>query len=227
MISKRVVFSVDPHFVNKHQQKERETMSKINQFNAEGKIDKLTPEQEAKIPEYLDRFLKIGLSTEPCNRAEAEAAIAESYKFMNLKPPSRFIWCDSPFEGVKIAAQLAHDREEVTKEEISDQISKASFGSLAAYWVGFYSFVANELPVKHDNLINVVERIIKNTGVYWTFEDAVVISEKPKTIHLKDEKLHNTEGMALEYRDGTGVYSVDGVRQRSLLDLAINAAEKN
>ena len=31
-------------------------------------IDSLTPEQEAKIPEYYDKFLAIGLSTGPTNR---------------------------------------------------------------------------------------------------------------------------------------------------------------
>jgi hypothetical protein len=59
------------------------------------KIDSLTPEQSARMAEFSDKWIKIGLSTEPADRPKAEAAIAIIYKIAGLKAP-RIIWCSSP-----------------------------------------------------------------------------------------------------------------------------------
>jgi hypothetical protein len=183
-------------------------------------IDKLTPEQEAKIPAYLDEYMRIGLSTEPCDKIKAEEAIARSYAYLKLPAP-KFHWTSSPFAGAKLAAQINKGSEDVTKEEISEMASKASYGSFEAYWVAFYAFIAEQLPVQKDELIDIVKDIIKNSGVYWTFKNNVVISEKPVAIHMKDKKLHNPDGLALEYPDGTGIFAIEGKSYPSLLDMTI------
>lgn len=184
-------------------------------------IDKLTPEQEAKIPEYIEEYMRIGLSTDPCDRTKAEEAIVRSYSYLNLPPP-KFHWVDSPFAGAKLAAQINKGDEDVTKEEISEMASKASYGSFEAYWVAFYAFIAEQLPVQKDELIDIVKDIIKNSGVYWTFKNNVVISEKPVAIHMKDKKLHNPNGLALEYPDGTGIFALEGKSYPSLLEMTIS-----
>ncbi len=186
-------------------------------------ISKLTKEQEAKIPEYLERYLAIGLDTTPCDKAKAEAAITASYKYLKLAPPT-FIWAASPFAGRVIAAKLAEGKEDVTKEEVAKQAGLASYGSFEAYWVSFYAFIAEQLPVKKDELIDIVKDIVINCGVYWTFEEVVVMTEKPTAIHLKDKKLHNEDGLALQYPDGTGIFALEGVAYPSLLACAISKA---
>jgi hypothetical protein len=123
-----------------------------------------------------------------------------------------------------IAAQLKAGREDVTQEEIAEQASQASYGSFEAYWVSFYAFIAEQLPVKKDNLCEIVQGIVRNCGVYWTFEDVIVVTEKPVAIHMVDKKLHNETGLALEYKDGTGVFAVNGIRYPSLLDMTISSA---
>jgi hypothetical protein len=188
-------------------------------------IEKLTPEQEAKIPEYLETYLKIGLSTEPCDKAKAEAAITASYEYQKMAKPE-FVWVDSPFQGAVVAAQMAKGSEDVTLAEIRDQANKASYGSFEAYWVSFYAFIAEQLPVQKDNLIDIVKDIVMNCGVYWTFDDLVVICDKPTAIHMKDKKLHNPNGLALEYKNGDGIFALEGVRYPSLLEMTINAASE-
>jgi len=59
------------------------------------KINRLTPKQEALLPVWRDRWIKIGLCTEPADRARAEAALTAAYRHAKLKPP-RFVWCGSP-----------------------------------------------------------------------------------------------------------------------------------
>lgn len=188
------------------------------------KIDKLTPEQEAKIPYYLDKYLEISMSVTPCDRAEAERAVTDSYLYQKLPPP-KFEWYDSPKQGAKRAAQLAEGTDNPTKDQIREQASKASYGSFESYWVAFYDFIVSELPVEKDALIDIVKRIVTNCGVYWTFEDVVVMTEKPTFIGFKDNKLHNDNGPAIAYKDGSGVFSSEGTPYPSLLEMSIKKAE--
>ena len=60
------------------------------------KIEKLTKEQEDLLPVYRDKWLKIGLSTEPTNKKEAEKWCIEAYKVAGLEPPKQIIWATSP-----------------------------------------------------------------------------------------------------------------------------------
>ena len=59
-------------------------------------IEKLTPEQTARFPEFADKWIKIGLSTEPADRPRAEAAIRLMYEAGGLLPPEKIVWFDSP-----------------------------------------------------------------------------------------------------------------------------------
>jgi hypothetical protein len=75
------------------------------------RIDRLTPEQEARMDEWADRWIEIGLRTGPADRPRFEAAVAECYRFAGLEPP-RVVWCSSPLVAVvagPIAASLLHD----------------------------------------------------------------------------------------------------------------------
>lgn len=191
-------------------------------------IDKLTPEQEAKIPEYLAKFKAIGLSTRPTDKAKAEAAVRKAYEYMHKKDGScvanpEFVWAGSPRAGQKLAAQYAKGDENVTAEEIQAQASMASYGSFEAYWVSTYSFIANELPVDKDELCAIVEEIVEECGVYWSFEDLVVMTPKPTVINMKDDKLHCEDGPAMSYENGDGIFAINGEIKGSLMEIAIAA----
>jgi hypothetical protein len=70
-------------------------------------LNKLTPAQEALIPEYRDRFLQVGLSTAPADFGAAEAALRDAYSVAGLEPPKIFIRLRSPIEGAWAAALLS------------------------------------------------------------------------------------------------------------------------
>lgn len=200
------------------------------------KIDKLSPEQEAQIPRYLEEYLQIGLSTDPCDRPKAEKAVRDSYKFLSMAEPL-FFWAESPFEGAKMAAQLAKGNPavgpedyaalfantEVSKSEIAAQADMASYGSFESYWVAFYAFISEQLPIEPTPLIEIAKDIVKNCGVYWTFEDVVVITNKPKKIVMDNGNLSNPEGKAIEYRDNTGIYAYNGTTYNTLSELKLAA----
>ena len=58
-------------------------------------ITELTQEQKACFPEFIDKWTRIGLSTEPANRPEAEAGVVEAYRVAGLAAP-KIVWCTSP-----------------------------------------------------------------------------------------------------------------------------------
>jgi len=78
------------------------------------KIEKLTPEQEAKIPEYLNRYVKIGLSCEPADGEKAKEWIPELYeKILERTKPKDILIAPSP----KAAWEMICEREDVTPED--------------------------------------------------------------------------------------------------------------
>lgn len=196
-------------------------------------IENLTPEQEALLPSYVERFTKIGLSTRPTDRGLAEQAMLDGYAYLiknqKIKDPGKpidIMWADSPITGATRAAQEVHGRMDVTKEEIKEQLNNASFGSFEAYWVSMYAFIAEQLPVEKDELIDIVLRGIEQWGLYWTFEDGVILTPKPKAIHMKDDKLHCETGMALEYHNGEGLFAIDGELKSCLMEIAFAVRNK-
>lgn len=60
------------------------------------RITSLTAAQKARFAEFRDKWIEIGLSTEPADRVEAERGIKESYCVAGLKEPERIVWCGSP-----------------------------------------------------------------------------------------------------------------------------------
>ena len=70
------------------------------------KITKLTADQEARFPEFVRKWIDIGLSTAPADRPRAEAAIAGLYRLAKLKEP-RVIWLPCPMSAMISAACYA------------------------------------------------------------------------------------------------------------------------
>ena len=56
----------------------------------------LTPEQEALIPGYQEKWRQVYLSTQPIDRVRAEAAVKEAYAVMGKKAPAEIVFCASP-----------------------------------------------------------------------------------------------------------------------------------
>ena len=61
------------------------------------KIEKPTPEQEALIPFYQEKWRNIALSTEPIDRQKVTSAVKKAYALIGLSVPE-IIFIDSPYE---------------------------------------------------------------------------------------------------------------------------------
>jgi hypothetical protein len=191
-------------------------------------IESLTPEQEAKIPEYEKRFLEIGLSTAPTDKTAAENAVRNMYKYLGktnteFSNVPDFIWAESPFQGATLAAKLAKGSEDVTLQEVRDQAELANYGSFEAYWVSTYAYIAEVLPVQKDELTSIAVDIVTNCGVFWMFEKVVVMTPKPSVIQMKENNLHCEDGPALAWGNGDGIYAINGVCKNSLMEVVMES----
>jgi len=61
------------------------------------RIDKLTPEQAARMPEWRDKWIAIGLRTGPADRPAFEKHVRACYRAAKLEEPKRIVWVQSPF----------------------------------------------------------------------------------------------------------------------------------
>lgn len=62
---------------------------------SETKIEQLTPEQEAMISAYYEKWWKIATSTESLDRSKATEAVVAAYELIGKKEPE-IIFMDSP-----------------------------------------------------------------------------------------------------------------------------------
>jgi len=65
-----------------------------------GRLDRLTPSQEARLAAVSDEWRAHGLATGPADRLRAERGMRAAYAAAGLPPPALFLWVRSPLEGV-------------------------------------------------------------------------------------------------------------------------------
>ena len=91
-------------------------------------ITKLTPAQEARFPEFVRKWIDIGLSTAPADRPRAEAAIAGLYRLAKLKEP-RVIWLPCPISAalsaVCYASLIQHHLDEKAPKAVHSAVRSA------------------------------------------------------------------------------------------------------
>ena len=71
------------------------------------KIEHLTDDQASQFDEFRDKWIDIGLCTEPADRTTAETAIRRMYRSAGLDEPQKIVWCGSPRAAVRDAVKAS------------------------------------------------------------------------------------------------------------------------
>lgn len=82
------------------------------------KLKFLTPEQEALIPGYQEKWRQVYLSTQPIDRVKAEDAVKAAYAVMGKKAPTEIVFCASP------RAALERLRSNIAEVEIPSEYTQ-------------------------------------------------------------------------------------------------------
>jgi hypothetical protein len=102
----------------------------------------LTPEQEALISGYQEKWRQVYLSTQPIDRVRAEAAVKAAYVVMGKKAPTEMVFCASPREAlerlrsniaeVEIPSEYTQDRSSQTPPNFFQLFIKAGWEIIKA-----------------------------------------------------------------------------------------------
>jgi hypothetical protein len=167
-------------------------------------IDKLTPEQEAKLPEYRDKWIKIGLGTKT-DKELAAKHINECYVVSKFEPPKEILFVESP----KAVLRELDERFGIKKEQ-----ALLFYGNFEAGWASFYDYCINETEIQGlEPSVPFIE-LIKQVSITSFLDKMCIASELPKFIKLQDKRLHCTTGPAIEYKDGFNVFALNGIRMK-------------
>jgi hypothetical protein len=159
-------------------------------------IKKLTPAQKNSLKSFRDKWLKIGLCTDPVDLDLAKKSMVKVYKCAGLVCPEKFLFFDSPVAAFKKMSKLP--------------TSDFCLGSMSAPWLSQYDVFISfglELP-QIEGLLSAAQ----TCGWFIPFDDLVVLIDRPCAIHMVDGELHNESGPAVSYRDGFHVWSIQGRR---------------
>lgn len=168
--------------------------------------NKLTTSEKKQLIEYRSYCLARGRATDEIDKAKIEPAITEMYRRLGKSAP-QFIYCDSIFAAQHVISDLTGDR---------SYHSTWFWGQQDYYWIAFYRFAEKCLGVKYKNedstLLALWETIAESAHWFWTYDNACIISAKPKKLMTDQQgRLHNDSGAAIEYPDGYAQYYLHGV----------------
>jgi len=154
-------------------------------------IDSATPEQWEEIARIRERW--ISSQTDQVEDSFIEDVVVRMWASMGHSPPKVEIVA-SP-----TAAAAAHPEGE------------EYFSVWWRAWAGWYEgakYLGVEFDMEKYNLFR--DWAIGCLCVRST-EDRVVVSRNPVEIHWDEEVIHNPDGIAVKFADGTGRYVVEGV----------------
>jgi len=183
-------------------------------------ITELTKEQEAKFPEYVEKWTNIGLAVNKTDRAKAEDCLKRAYQAAGLEPPRHIVWAQSP---VGCLDNYARDYEEMLKEEgktatsaevnkhVSEQAGNFCYGNHDAAFLSFYDFFLRECKVEACKKLLPLIELAECCGWWLPYKYACYPSDMPTALHREGNLLHKDGGPALAFADGFAVYALHGV----------------
>jgi hypothetical protein len=172
-------------------------------------LEKLTPEQEAKMASYRDEAIRVGMLTSREFNEKLVHELTDKHRVSRgLEKATNFLVYDSPFAAIKAIPSLTP--------------SNAIYGNQDSYWLYTYDFFRKECKIEGLDIIQHLYDLCSLMGWAWMSSDTTVVTKLPvdiRTLRKPAENvrgyldvLHNYVGLALEYADGTGVYSINGTR---------------
>lgn len=199
-------------------------------------ITKLTPEQILKFPFYVQKWIQIGISTEPTDFDKSILAAKEIYKLSNIKEPSVFLGpFNNPIEGMlafdflsTLVGKSFESSDEINKVVIKHvakeiktfpgkrvDLSKYSFGN-QEYWLSYYDYFLRECNLEFCNKLKGLMDMSAVCGWWIPLANVCIFIHRPSEIHFDDRnRIYNFDGPAIKFRGSyreCDVYAVHGAR---------------
>jgi hypothetical protein len=183
-------------------------------------IESLSQDSINAMPDYVQKWAKIGYDTSPLDPELVTRSVNKMYECGDLPHPKKIVICKGPTEANLVVNMYLYkkDNPKATKKQIIEHVKKnitfhnCGYGQHDAGSMSYYDFFMQETDLKGLEKIQGLMDMAYNCGWYWAFDEICFVAEKLSALHVNDtNQLHNETGPAIEYRDGTKVYAVDGV----------------
>ena len=181
------------------------------------RITKLTADQQAQLEPWAQRWLAIGLSTEPADWDTWEEGARECYGFADIDWPGRVERVGSPLALARAVPRLL-DQMGCTERPSWNRYLGGAWWAAWSAWRGFFIDVCGlELP---DDIVRRHRAWVKTlqAGWWWPHTTFIIVSDRPCAIHLEPvagtatRRLHSETGPAIAWRDGWELHFLHGVR---------------
>ena len=162
-------------------------------------IETLTPEQDAKLDFYCQKWLTIGLDISATDEACAKEAINEVYRYGDIKPPRNIVFCSSPIAALR-------------RIKVDSNLPDI-YGQHDATWLCFYDFMSAELGlVDETKELSGLMKAALYCGWCYLFENAAFVCSKPSLLKMDERgNLHSAVGVAISFPDGIAWHYWHGV----------------
>ena len=166
-------------------------------------IDSLTPEQEAQLEVYFQEGVRVGLGTNWNLEEWLVRELTDSHRVMHGVPKAtNFLVFDSVFQAIE------HGPKGINQ-------SNALYGQHEAGWLYNYKYYRDVLGlVEETKEISYLIELASHVNWMWMSSDTTIVTRQPTAVHTRPgvdgtigtAKLHNMDSLAIEYKDGTGLY---------------------
>ena len=204
-------------------------------------ITKMTPEQEARMPEFRDAWIRHGLNNQRADFRTAIKAWEVIYKETGIPFPKGVVRVQSPIVGA-LAAPIAATAIEFIRKSRGEKNVYSAVGSAMGsavdsavdsavysavrvkfwhYWIGgslwpayasWFTFMRDALGVQIPAIGQAFETQARSAGYAWPNRDFLIICDRPAGILLDAQgRLHGANGKSIHWRDGWGLYHWHGV----------------
>jgi hypothetical protein len=184
---------------------------------ANKKIDKLTPAQEAKIPEYVEKYTKRAYCTDSIDRASVSEKINAVYQHILKKPiPKTVEVVNGPASAWKRICDIVKDEHNLSDEDYNELrknfVMPELCGSFDNYWAAYHDFFVEVVGVEVEDTPAIKAYLnTMDLGLIYPLDNVCIVTERPtKVVVNADKKLSSETGSALEYANDLEIFAIDG-----------------
>lgn len=170
---------------------------------------KFSQEQLDQIPVYLEKYEKLGLSTDPIPTDCTDKAADLVARVLESKAPSQHVFCDGPTDAwAEVCRQY--------NQPVDSPFSGAGFlGNTDAPRLAWYRYCLDVLNIDipdKDGIIAAYAELAHKLYYFWVCPDGIVYCQRPQIQSLnEDYELHSEEGPAVLFGDGSQIWSINGI----------------
>lgn len=193
-------------------------------------ITSLTEAQKAKIPEYVEKWIKIGCNTDRLNYDETLDVVNEVQVNILKRKKTPVVIFDNPIEAWVACNYSVHEnfkpnqlKDKVDEFFSGNKIKLETFtipylkGSFDVSSWAFYDFFKDEVGIDFGEALKNYQtwRSTHKLGLIFPLVDVCIVSEKPSLIKMNEQnRAHCDGGPAISYagRGDLNIYMLNGVR---------------